>query len=96
MATNTRGNEMTVNATNAYRYSDNYSIETADGQTCYGCEHNSEEADAIARYLTNHHGRTIVVVRNGKDDVRAAKAFRSEPFQVKHRDLILKDMGVWS
>lgn len=83
-----------VNETNAYRFSDNFAIETEDGATCYGCEHNQQEADAVARYLANYHGRKIVVRRNGKDAVRAAKAFRSEPFQVRHRDMILKEMGV--
>lgn len=83
-----------VNELNAYRFSDNFAIETADGATCYGCEHNQHEADAVARYLANHHGRNIVVRRNGKDVVRKALEFRPAPYRVQNRELILADMGV--
>lgn len=88
--------ENQIHQFNAYRYSDNFAIETEDGATCYGCEHNQQEADAIARYLSNYHGRNVVVRRNSKDDVRAAKQFRNEPSRVPQRELILKDMGVWA
>lgn len=87
----------TITQANAYRFSDNFTIQTADGCTFYGCEHNQQEADAIARYLSNYHGRKVVVVRNGQDAVRAAKEIRgNQVSQVKNRELILKDIGVWN
>lgn len=85
-----------VNELNAYKYSDNYRIETEDGLIVYGCEHNKEEADAIARYLANHHARRVVVRHNSKDSVRAAKKVRREPLRVQNREMILRDMGVWA
>lgn len=85
-----------ITAMTAYRYCDNYAIETADGSTCYGCEHNQQEADAIARYLESYHGRHIVVRKNSKDEVRLAQSLRPTPYRVQNRHLILKEMGVWS
>lgn len=86
-----------VTASNAYRFSDNFAIVATDETgTFYGCEHNHEEADAIARYLSNRSGRKIAVVRNGVDQVRAAREIRgNDVVRVKHRDMILKDMGIW-
>lgn len=84
----------TVTSSNSYRFADNFAI--VRGENCYGCEHNEEEAKAIAAYLSNYHGAIVSVVRNGKDQVREAKALRNgAPFHVKNRDMILRDAGVW-
>ena len=85
-----------INEMNSHRFADNYAIVKKSTDQCVGCEHNQQEAKAIATYLANYHGQEYVVVRNSKDDVRDAKAIRKEPFQVRNRDMILKDMGVWA
>lgn len=84
-----------ITAMNAYRHSDNYAIDTADLLTCYGCEHNEEEANAIASYLASYHGRMVIVRHVRQDLVRKALEFCGEPVRVKNREMILKDMGVW-
>lgn len=81
-----------ITAVNAYRYCDNFAIESESSGNCYGCEHNQQEAELIAAYLTNYHGKKVIVRRNGKDQVRAAKQFRSEPYLVSHRNMILAEM----
>ena len=40
-----------VNATNAFRYSDNFQIVKQSTDECVGCEHNQTEAEAIARSI---------------------------------------------
>lgn len=88
---------MTVNESNAYKYADNYAIVKESTGECVGCEHNEQEAKAIAAYLTSYHGYRFSVFRNSKDNVRAAKLIRNgQRYQVRDREMILKDMGVWA
>ena len=87
-------NATTVNEFNAYAYSDNYAVLNASGD-CVGCEHNKEEADALARYLSEYHGKTYTVRANGHDAVRSAKRFRKEPLRFKDREYVFRKVGLW-
>jgi len=85
-----------VNEINAYKFSDNFTIQTvAAPVNVIGCEHNREEAEAIAKYLTGENGYEYVVVKNSRADVAAAKAFRSQPMRYAHREEALRAMKVW-
>ncbi len=79
----------------AFMYNDNFAIVKESTGEVVGLEHNQTEAVAIAKYLANYHGQFYCVKVNNKDDVRAAKAIRSDVVRVKNRDKILADMGVW-
>lgn len=86
----------TVNPTNAYMFADNFAIVRKETGIVYGCEHNKQEADAIASYLANYHGANVAVIKNNIDCVREARKLRNNaPYYVKNRDIVLRDMGVW-
>lgn len=72
-----------VSEFNAYRFSDNYQIVRTSDQEFMGCEHNKQEAEAIAKYLSGRGPHFYSVICNSKDAVRAAKGFRKEPVRVK-------------
>ena len=85
-----------VDETNAYKLCDNYRIEREDGTNCVGVEHNQQEAEAIARWLTNYHGSKYVVRKNSLDEVREAKKLRDpNNFRFKYREDVFREMGVW-
>lgn len=89
----------TVNEWNAHRFSDNYAIvRECDGLHVYGCEHNQEEAEAVAKWITGNTGTKAIVVKNGPDAVREAKAIRGDrgPLRCPAREEALVDMGVWA
>lgn len=87
---------MKVNEINAYAFSDNFTIQTiSEPVNVFGCEHNEEEAKALARYLDTTQPRRVVVVKNSRADVAAAKAFRTSPFLYKFRDEAFRAMGIW-
>jgi hypothetical protein len=86
-----------VTLSNSYHFADNYSIYRKNDQIgdCFGCEHNKEHADAIARYLSGNTEHIYYVVKNPVDAVRVAKQLRNgSTFHVKHRDFILEQMGL--
>jgi hypothetical protein len=90
-----RDEKMTeINEMNAYRYGDNFAIVRSADNSFAGCEHNQQEADAIAKYLTGYTGSFYSVVRNSKDDIRKAKAIRRDVVRVQNREMILEQMGV--
>lgn len=85
-----------VNEMNAYKFSDNFRIQTvSEPVDVIGCEHNEEEAKAVANWMAGERGRKCVVVRNSPDAVRAARAFRKSPYRFEFRHLALTDTGVW-
>lgn len=84
-----------VNKENAYKYSDNWAVcSTGEPRNVIGCEHNLQEASALAKWLTEHHGREYDVVHNRPALVEASKAFRDKPFRFPARDEIFAEMGV--
>jgi hypothetical protein len=86
-----------VHADNAFRFADNFAVVSEDGIMFHGCEHNQEEADAIATWITSTTGRKTVVIKNGPDRVRDARAIRGDReiprYQLREEALV--DMGVW-
>jgi predicted amino acid dehydrogenase len=85
-----------VNESNAYKFTDNFRIQTvSEPVDVIGCEHNEEEAKAIANWMAGEKGRKCVVIRNSPEAVRASKAFRKQPHRFEFRAMALKDMGVW-
>ena len=87
----------TVNEVNAYKFSDNYRVEDSEGLNVYGCEHNQEEAEALAAYLSNYHGKRVVVVKNPIDAVKASKAIRpGEPYRYRDRETAFVETGLWA
>lgn len=86
-----------VNEMTAYKYSDNYRIESSDGLNVFGCEHNQQEAKAIAAYLSGERGIKAVIVKNSRSDVEAAKNLRAgrEPIRYQFRDEAFKATGVY-
>jgi hypothetical protein len=86
-----------VTAANSYRFADNFAVVRTESGNVVCCEHNEQEAKAIAQYLCGYHGNAYHVIRNGKDAVRAAKEVRKNaPLHIKNRQLILEEMGVWA
>ena len=87
----------TVTAANAYRYGDNFTIQSAgDGGLHFlGVEHNEQETKAIAAWASSYHGQLYVAVRNSVDTVRKAKAINPTPMRFQCREEVLKEMGVW-
>lgn len=83
-----------VNEFNAYAFSDNYTVLHPEGvDQVAGCEHNEEEARALAAYLSNYHGQTYVIRRNTPDQVRAAVAIRgNNPLRNKCRETAIKEL----
>lgn len=80
---------------NAYKYSDNYTIQTeSEPVSVIGCEHNQQEAKAVAAYYGSYHGRKMAVVKNSRSDVEAAKKFRPQPLRYQFRDEAFKACGV--
>lgn len=82
---------------NAYRFSDVYTIQTADEPVnVLGCEHCRQEAEALANYLTSSTGRKHVAIYNRPDQVQAAKAIRqSPPPRYRFREEAFQAMGIW-
>lgn len=89
---------MPVTPETAYQYMDSYAIWSADGVSFYGCEHNQEEAESIAKWIRfNRASGALTVVRhNTPDQVRAAKLLRSEVVRYRLREDALREMGVWT
>lgn len=82
-----------VNEMNAHRYCDNYALMLGDN--CLGCERNAEEAKAIAAWFSGRKGRTVEIVKNTPDQVRAALTLRGgQRLPVQYRDDMLRDMGL--
>ena len=89
-------NRPTITAMNAYKFSDNFTIQTvAEPINVFGCEHNEQEAKALAQWIESENGIKVVVIRNNFDAVRQAKAFRPTPYRFQYRDMAFKEMGVW-
>lgn len=87
----------TIHRDNAYRYSDNYTIVAVEGPNVFGCEHNHEEAEAIAKWISYNRGHATKVIKNSPDQVRASKAIRpGDPYRYQLREEALTDMGVWA
>lgn len=87
---------MKVNEINAYRFSDNFTVQTvSEPVNVFGCEHNQQEAYALARWLAGTKGIKCVVVRNSPDEVRTAKQYRPQPLRFEHRETALRETGIW-
>ena len=87
----------TITEANAYRYNDNFSIQSkaSGGIHFLGTEHNKQEAEAIAAWASDYHGHQYIAVRNSLETVRKAKAIRPNPVRFQRREEALKEMGVW-
>ena len=70
----TENETMTIHADTAYRYLDNYRLEDTEGLHVFGLEHNKEEAEAIARWISGNKGRIVIIKRVSPDEIREAKA----------------------
>ena len=88
------GRNTTITEANAYRFNDNFAIESADGHFL-GVEHNEQEARAIAQWASDYHGHEYIAFRNSIDSVRKAKSIRPNPVRFQRREEVLKEMGVW-
>lgn len=90
-----------ITADNAYQFADNFSIWRDDNGSLvmhYGCEHNQQEADAIAKWIGFNKGVKTIVVKNRPDQVEKAKALRAgrEIPRYQLREEALREMGVWA
>jgi hypothetical protein len=90
-----------ITADNAYQFADNYSIWRDDSGPMvhhYGCEHNQQEAEAIAKWIYFNKGDKTLVVKNRPDQVEKAKALRlgREVPRYQLREEALREMGVWT
>lgn len=84
-----------INEITAYKFSDNFRIETvSEPISVIGCEHNKQEAEAVAKFCENKHGKKFKVVHNLPHLVQESKKFRSIPFRFEHRQEAFKELGV--
>lgn len=82
-----------VTEMNAHRCTDTYALML--GVDCIGCEHNYGEAKAIVAWYSGRKGRTVEIVKNHPDVVRAALKLRGgQRLPVQYRDDMLRDMGL--
>lgn len=82
-----------INEHNAHEYNDEFTILTPAG-FFVGCEHNPTEAKAVLDWLNGQRGGGYTMRRNGREEVRQAKAFRRDVLRYEWRDEALEGMGV--
>jgi hypothetical protein len=93
----TMDSDQPITADTAYKFADNFSIWSEDGLMFYGCEHNQQEAEAVAKWIYNNRGRKTIVRKNRPDQVEKARAIRGGDvprYQLREEALVA--MGVWT
>ena len=91
----TNRSEIVVNEINAASFSDNFTVIDVDGIKFAGCEHNAQEAFAIAKWLTSQGGSRYIVETNTRKQVADSRRIRGGVVtRFEYRADALRDMGV--